>query len=283
MRTDSLAPGLAPLRLLQMVGAERDGRGLEGVEVVELREMDELKALQELLLEVWTGSREAPLSAELLRALVYARNYVAGARMGHRLVGGVAGIGGWDREGAVILHSHVLGVAAGARLQGIGHALKQHQRRWAAERGIGVIEWTFDPLVRRNAYFNLVKLGAEAAEYHVRFYGPMDDVFNHGDESDRVVVRWRVDATAESPPRLPENVPMALHVGEGGRPVRGDAEGPVVLCQVPPDIVEVRRTAPELARSWRLALRATLGEAMRAGRRVAGITHDGWYVLKEAE
>jgi predicted GNAT superfamily acetyltransferase len=31
------------------------------------------------------------------------------------------------------------------------------------------VTWTFGPLVRRNAYFNLVKLGATAVAFHKDF------------------------------------------------------------------------------------------------------------------
>ena len=49
------------------------------------------------------------------------------------------------------------------------------------------MRWTYDPLVSRNARFNLVKLGAVGTEYAVDFYGPMRDGVNDG-ESDRLTV-----------------------------------------------------------------------------------------------
>ena len=57
----------------------------------------------------------------------------------------------------------------------VGFVLKQHQRSWALERDIDTIEWTFDPLVRRNAYFNLTKLGARLVGYVDNFYGKLHD------------------------------------------------------------------------------------------------------------
>ena len=48
-----------------------------------------------------------------------------------------------------------------ARGTGIGRAIKLHQREWAAANGIATIVWTFDPLVRRNAWFNIAVLGAD--------------------------------------------------------------------------------------------------------------------------
>ena len=56
------------------------------------------------------------------------------------------------------------------------------------------MHWTFDPLVRRNAYFNLHKLGARAVDQYLPdFYGRMTDGINAGDTtSDRLYIQWDV-------------------------------------------------------------------------------------------
>ena len=61
--------------------------------------------------------------------------------------------------------------------------------------------WTFDPLVRRNAHFNLAVLGATVDEYLVDFYGPLPDAVNAGDESDRLLVVWPVGDAATAAAR----------------------------------------------------------------------------------
>ena len=68
----------------------------------------------------------------------------------------------------------------------VGFALKVHQRAWALARGVPAIVWTFDPLVARNAWFNLAKLAALPAAYLEDFYGPMTDAINAGMASDRL-------------------------------------------------------------------------------------------------
>ena len=75
----------------------------------------------------------------------------------------------------------------------MGFALKLHQRAWCLDRGITLMEWTYDPLVARNAYFNLSKLGATVAEYLPDFYGVMGDGINRFDESDRILVHWPLE------------------------------------------------------------------------------------------
>jgi hypothetical protein len=80
------------------------------------------------------------------------------------------------RESA--LHSHVTGVVDSMRHAGVGRAIKLHQRDWAAERGLDWITWTFDPLVRRNAWFNIAILGADVHSY-------LPDVLRNDDRRDQ--------------------------------------------------------------------------------------------------
>jgi predicted GNAT superfamily acetyltransferase len=183
-------------------------------------------------------------------------------------------------------------VLAGSDAHGLGYELKQHQRQWCIARGVKLVEWTTDPLVRRNAYFNLTKLGARAREYLVNFYGEMTDGINAGEESDRLLIAWRLDAASaeaaaagRSPePNLDElrstGAAAVLSVGDAGEPVETPASSRVLLCQVPEDIVAIRLSDPPLARLWRLALRRQLTDAIAAGYAVTGATRSGWYVLE---
>ena len=162
------------------------------------------------------------------------------------------------------MHSHILGVLQDNEARGLGFGLKQHQRTWCLERGVMVMEWTTDPLVRRNAYFNLTKLGAEAPRYLVDFYGQMRDGINAGDESDRLLIRWRLDSrkaeAAASGETLEPDVGTyrgqpILSVGQDDAPVFTASSSRVLLCETPTDIVALRRAHPALARAWRMAMR----------------------------
>ena len=255
------------------------------MKIEELSELDDLQALERLTAEIWGSA--GLLNTDTLRALAHSGNFVAGARSadGRRLIGGAVGWLGRHADGAMLLHSHVLGVLPGDEAKGLGFALKQRQRAWCLERGVRTIEWTFDPLVRRNAYFNLNKLGADAAEYLVEFYGAMHDGINSGDESDRILVRWALDspravAAADGKPAgiEIEDARATLQVGQDGEPVVSQVDGPAT-CEVPEDIVAVRRATPERALRWRRALRQTLGAHLMGGGRVRGVTPAGVYVL----
>jgi predicted GNAT superfamily acetyltransferase len=162
--------------------------------------------------------------------------------------------------------------------------LKQHQRRWCLGRGVKVIEWTTDPLVRRNAYFNVTKLGARASRYLVNVYGEMTDGINAGEESDRLLITWQLETSPGPEPELEmlrrEGAVAVLSVGHAGEPVANTSSSRVLLCQVPEDIVALRRTSTSLAREWRMALRHAFTAAIAAGYEVRGATRSGWYVLE---
>jgi predicted GNAT superfamily acetyltransferase len=260
--------------------------------ISELRELDDLRELEGLFTAIWKSSEEPPVNSDILRALAHSGNYVVGARLGNRMVGGLVGWLGGLPAHELHMHSHILGVVTDSQVRGLGFELKQHQRRWCLERGVKVVEWTTDPLVRRNAYFNLYKLGAQAREYLVNFYGVMADGLNAGEESDRLLISWRLDsAQAESAvagratePKVEDllagGAAAVLSVGPEGEPVGGASSARVLICQVPEDIVSLRRSDPAMARSWRVAVRRALGDAFDAGYRVSGATRTGWYVLE---
>jgi predicted GNAT superfamily acetyltransferase len=254
-------------------------------DIRELGELEELQALVDLFAEIWGRAGEPPLNADTLRALAHSGNYIAGAFAAGRMVGGLIGWMGGDPRRELFMHSHILGVLPGLEARGLGFELKQHQRHWCLERGLKVMEWTTDPLVRRNAYFNLTKLGAEAHEYLVNFYGEMRDDINAGEESDRLLVRWRLDSERAEPDveKLRAwGADAILTAGSAGEPVTANSSARVLICQVPEDIVALRRSDPSLAREWRMALRDTLGGAMRRGYVVIGATRSGWYVLESS-
>jgi predicted GNAT superfamily acetyltransferase len=252
-----------------------------GLRIRELDTLDDFQRVYRLFDDIWhPGPANPPVPVELMRALSHAGNYIAGAFDGRTLVG--ASVGFFAAPAGEALHSHVTGVTR----RGAGFALKLHQRAWALSRGLTRVVWTFDPLVRRNAYFNLAKLGALPEEYLPEFYGPMADAVNAGDESDRVVVVWRlldprVCAACDGRPYRPEIPAGAVTgiAGQGGRPARGTTEGPAVLVAVPEDIEVLRRHDPGVAKAWRHAVRDVLGGLMARGARVRGFA-GGCYVVE---
>ncbi len=229
------------------------------LEVRTISTRNEFDTLDALLQEVW-GAPAPLVNVELLTAIAHTGGYVAGAFVGDSMVGASVGLLA-DHRGERALHSHVTGVVDPMRHAGVGRAIKLHQRSWAAERALRWITWTFDPLVRRNAWFNIAILGADVDAYLPAFYGTMTDAINAGDTSDRLLVTWDVTAPLPSTPRDGSDAP-------GGRRVL-----------TPNDIVELRRHDPAAVSRWRSETREALTAALDGGGRVLGFTRDGSYVI----
>jgi predicted GNAT superfamily acetyltransferase len=262
--------------------------------VRELSELPDLAAVYRLYDAIWRPDpKNPPVTTELLRALTKAGNYVAGAYDGGQLIGACVGFFSPPAEEA--MHSHIAGVSAPALGRGIGYALKLHQRAWALARGVATIGWTFDPLVRRNAYFNLAKLAADPAEYLTNFYGGMHDGINGDDETDRLLVHWELgaDKVTAACAGTPHTVDAAAELARGavvglGRsdldaPVAGDLDGRTVLVAVPADIEALRSADPGRAKEWRVALRESLASLLADGARITGFDKTGWYRLNRTD
>jgi predicted GNAT superfamily acetyltransferase len=91
------------------------------------------------------------------------------------------------------LHSHMLGVLPEYRDSGAGRMLKLAQREDALARGFNLVEWTFDPLEIKNAYFNVEKLGAIIRRYLPNHYGITTSRLQGGLPTDRCVAEWHLN------------------------------------------------------------------------------------------
>lgn len=140
-------------------------------------------------------------------------------------------------------------VSSAMQGRGIGRALKRLQARVAGELGYGEMRWTFDPMLARNAHFNLDALGATGIRFLPEYYGSA--------ASDRVLVRWQLPANegpglAVSPPSLGQN--------DWGTP---HGVGDEAWVAVPSDLDRVETRDDELA--IRASLAATLHDLCAAG------------------
>ena len=163
------------------------------VDIRLLHEMPDLEEAARLFVAVWRPpDGQLQVVPELMRAWAHSGCYVSGAYdVDGAMVAASAGFFGHPGE-RVSYHSHITGVLPSAQGRGVGLAVKHHQYAWALERGVAEIVWTFDPLLARNASFNLARLGADAVTYLPDFYGAMSDGVNAGQGSDRLHVHWDV-------------------------------------------------------------------------------------------
>ena len=269
-----------------------------GVTVDEIHEIDELVELNRVIDAVWHREGDA-VAMEMLRALAHSGNCILAARSGTEMVGATVSFRG-IHEGRPTLHSHITGIVPGSQLRGVGLALKLRQRAWALANGIESVTWTFDPLVARNAHFNLTKLGAEAGEYLVDFYGTLHDDANGDDATDRLLAVWRLasprvaralSGLTPAPPveiLLREGAPVVLDIDAGGRPLLAGLAAWAETAPEPPgralarildDILSVRSRDRRQADQWRGALRDVMTTLLAQGLRPVGAIAPGWYVF----
>ena len=226
--------------------------------------------INEVIAATWGGQH---MDREVVRALAISGNVSWGAFDGPRLIGFVLGWAGVDEDGLHV-HSHMLAAIPDRRHGGVGEALKLAQRAQALEQGIDIVRWTFDPLVARNAWLNLGKLGVVIDRFARSFYGDMRDTINQGERSDRCTVAWhlgrepgprrvpgdRVDLLTRSPHELPRPVPS------GRQPAMA------AVIEVPAEYHELRSADPVLGSVWRDAVAEAVERCIDAG--MLGVAFD---------
>ena len=162
-----------------------------GVTLRPLTTLDDADDILRVMIATWGNHQLLP--REMLVALAEAGDAPYGAFADGELIGYVLGWAGVLPQDGLHMHSHMLATVPDRRHRGVGYALKLAQRARCLEQGIHIVRWTFDPMIARNAWLNLGKLGALADGFHRDFYGQMDDAINTGERSDRLVVRWELD------------------------------------------------------------------------------------------
>jgi len=209
----------------------------------------------------WAMDAGTEITPNLLQAMVHSGAYLSGAFIDHRCVG--AAFAFPATTGGLHLHSHMTAVLDEYRDRGVGYLLKIDQWHWAKKNNYQEITWTFDPLVRRNAKLNLLKLGADIASYHPNFYGDMPDALNAGDESDRVLASWKV--VGEKP------VSRSAIVD----PLASDT-----LITIPEDIVAIRERDLVENLKWRHKVRDQFVDALANSGKVVGFSENSEYVVR---
>ena len=211
--------------------------------------------------KTWAMTSGTEITPNLLQAMVHSGSYLSGAFIDGKCVG--AAFAFPATTGGLHLHSHMTAVLDAYRDQGVGYALKMDQWHWAKKNNFSEISWTFDPLVSRNAKLNLIKLGVNISSYHPNFYGDMPDALNAGDESDRLMVSWKV---------VGDN-PLQRELVSTPNPDD-------VLIQIPADIVAIRSKDREENLRWRRKVREQFLQVFEKGGQVVGFSTNSEYVVR---
>lgn len=254
---------------------QRDDDGLVFRQVSEDAEFQACVRLQR---EIWGDGFTEIVPVTILRVAQYIGGITAGAfdEQG-RLLGFVFGMTGLV-DGELAHWSDMLAVRPGVRDRGIGRRLKLYQRDALLRQGIRTMYWTYDPLVAKNAYLNLVRLGARPVEYAVDLYGEDTGSALHAAlGTDRFIVAWTLDAPPPAGAAAASSDgsgPVVVNrVGDDGRPATGALpDAPEVRVEVPPDIDALIDRDHEVAQAWRATTRRAFTWYLGRGYRVTGLS-----------
>ena len=235
----------------------------------------EMLAAEELQAHVWSGTRIVP--AHLLVSIQASGGIILGAYSIERLIGFAFSFPGIaEQTGQLKQMSHMLAVDPEFREAGVGFSLKRAQWQMARRQGIELITWTYDPLISRNAFLNLVKLGAISQIYIRDYYGELADELNQGLASDRFQVDWWLNSDRVNT-RLGKQArgPLALqdvysggakllnesHLNKQALPVPAESFEEIepdlatrpnlLLVEIPADFLALKEADLALANAWR--------------------------------
>lgn len=278
-----------------------------------IEDIDEMQLAEEIQRVVW-GSEMDIIPAHLMNSAVHSGGLLIGAYIDQQLVGFVFGFPGFyaTPDGPRLKHySSLLGVRPEWCNQGIGFALKRAQWQMVRHQGIDRITWTFDPLLSRNAWLNITRLGAVCNTYLRNFYGKMQDGLNQGLPTDRFDVDWWVHSQRVNRrlSRRRRNHLDLVHFLRGGAPIYNPAEMdskalshpagnseiklgkdlPILLVEIPADFQALKLADIKLALEWRMHSRTVFEELFKAGYLVTDFVHStnqpfrSYYVLIHGE
>jgi len=241
------------------------------IEVKQLSEHPQFAEAVELQRQIWGFEDVELLPVRLFVVANKVGGHSFGAYDGDRMIGFCLAIPGLKPGGAYYLHSHMLGVLPQYRDHGVGRLLKLAQRTEALERHIPLIEWTFDPLEIKNAFFNMERLGAVVRRYVLNQYGTTTSHLHGGLPTDRCIAEWwiaspRADAIINRQPF--DRAPIEVRIA------------------VPSDIAEIRHNDPKRAREIQQRVSDQFMDAFSKGLAVIGFERSaeaGTYLLGKWE
>ena len=290
----------------------------------------EILAAEELQRVVWPGSETDVVPMHVLVTVAHNGGIVIGAypkdryspgetqetsEIGSPLIGFVFGFPGlyFTPDGPRPKHcSHQLAVLPEYRSMGLGYLLKRAQWQMVRHQGLDLITWTYDPLLSRNAFLNIARLGAVCNTYLREAYGDMQDELNIGLPSDRFQVDWwvntrRVRSHLSSQPRT--NLDLNHYLAADAKVVNPSThvkdhwprptglnfpdsptfELPLLLVEIPADFQSLRSADQSLALDWRMSTRVIFETLFAQGYLVTDFIHlrddspRSFYVLSHGE
>ena len=247
----------------------------DGFIIRDLTSAPEMQVLEDLQRAAWGYSETEVHPGNIFRIHAHVGGVVAAAfpANGGAAFGFVYGFPAY-RSGQVWHHSHMLALRPEWRGSGAALALKQHQARRVREMNLDRITWTFDPLVTRNARFNLGKLGARALSYHPEWY------VSAALPADRLMVEWNLNEAPAPATTAVTGVRVLAAQGLAPGPPDLGVSTALLLAEVPLDAFALPAPLPL---AWRLALREVLGHYLASGYAVTDLRRESgraFYILE---
>ncbi len=273
---------------------------------------EDILLVEQLQRTVWPGSETDVVPLHMLITAVHNGGLVIGAFDGNNLIGALFGFPGLETtpDGPRPKHcSHMMGIHPNYRDKGLGFLLKRAQWQMVRHQGLDHITWTYDPLLSRNAYLNIAKLGAVCNTYRRSEYGDMRDELNLGLPSDRFQLDWWVNTTrverrlskrARTTLKLnnfasaelqPLYAPLPLTSGWVRPPEHfSPFSQRLALAEIPADFMSLKQTDFPLAHAWRIFTRQVFESAFNSGYLITDFIFDtsgeqprSFYVLTHGE
>jgi len=241
------------------------------IEIRQLLHRDEFEAAVRLQREIWGFEDVELLPLRLFVVASKIGGQVLGAYVGYEMVAFCLCIPGLKAGAKPYLHSHMLGVTPAYRNTGLGRALKWRQREYALESGVDLIEWTFDPLEIKNAFFNIERLGAVVRRYVHNQYGTTTSHLHGGLPTDRLVPEWWI---------------RSHRVGKSAKGLPVDHGDILKRICVPLEIADLRQNGDPRAREIQSRIGEEFDECFREGLAVVGFEKSreaGAYLLGKWE
>jgi predicted GNAT superfamily acetyltransferase len=230
--------------------------------------LEDLATCVEIQRTVW-GSSDADLTPLPLFVVgAETGGQVLGAFVEDRMVGFTFALAGFHGK-TPFLHSHMTAVLDGWRDRGVGRSLKIFQRDDALSRGIGLIEWSFDPLQVKNAYFNLVRLGAIARRFVANMYGAFSSPLQGKLPTDRLIAEWHLGSM---------RVRRAVSAQAASAPAtrkKGARGGKQVRIRIPAELAAARQTRPDEALRMQAEIRQEFEYWLKLGHAATSIEVSG--------
>jgi predicted GNAT superfamily acetyltransferase len=255
----------------------------DGISIRRVRTNEEYDACVRMQHAIWGEDFTESVPATILKVTQQIGGVTAGAfDPDGRLLGFVFGMMG-SMDGKLVHWSDMLAVHRDARNKGLGRRLKLFQRELLRPLGVERMFWTYDPLVAKNAFLNIVRLGARPTEYVIDMYGSdTHSALHSGLGTDRFIVAWdltkdggantRSETEVESAV-LEAPIANALTTGDGASPPAELPDADVVRVEVPANVDAVIARDLAAAARLRATTRRIFTHYMDRHYRVSGFSH----------